>query len=74
MRAPRRPEAVTGIGQHARALNVRSGGAAPVNQWSLVYQGAGFVGTVTVTGPNASALAVRQLAKQAYAFATKSLA
>jgi len=66
--------AVTGIGQQARELNVRVGGTTPVNQWSLVYRGAGFVGTVTVTGPNASELAVRELAKQAYAFAARSLA
>ena len=67
-------KAVTGIGLQARELNVRSGGSAPVNQWSLVYRGAGFVGTVTVVGPNASELAVRELAKQAYAFAAKALA
>ena len=66
-------KAVTGIGQQARVLNVRTGGAAPVNQWSLVYRGAGFVGTVTVIGPNASEAAVRELAQQAYAFAAKSL-
>jgi hypothetical protein len=67
-------KAVTGIGRQARELNVRTGGSAPVNQWSLVYQGAGFVGTVTVIGPNASETAVRELAQQAYAFAAKSLA
>jgi hypothetical protein len=67
-------KAVTGIGQQARLLNVRTGGAVPVNQWSLVYRGAGFVGTVTVIGPNASELAVRELAKQAYTYAAKSLA
>jgi hypothetical protein len=65
---------VTGIGQQARELNVRAGGATPVNQWSLVYRGAGFVGTVTVTGPNASEAAVRELAQQAYAFAARALA
>ncbi len=67
-------KAVTGIGQQARVLNVRTGGSPPVNQWSLVYQGAGFVGTVTVIGPNASEAAVRELAQQAYAFAARSLA
>jgi hypothetical protein len=67
-------KAVTGIGQQARVLNVLTGGSAPVNQWSLVYQGAGFVGTVTVIGPNASETAVRELAQQAYAFAARSLA
>jgi hypothetical protein len=64
---------VTGIGQQARVLNVRAGGAASGNQWTLVYQGAGFVGTLTVIGPNASELAVRELAQQAYAFAASSL-
>lgn len=67
-------KAVTGIGQQARVLHLRTGGAVPVNQWSLVYRGAGFVGTVTVTGPNASEASVRELAQQAYAFAAKSLA
>ncbi len=67
-------KAVTGIGQQARVLNIRTGGAAAANQWSLVYRGAGFVGTVTVIGPNASEVAVRELARQAYAFAAKSLA
>jgi hypothetical protein len=65
---------VTGIGQQARVLHVLTGGPAPVNQWSLVYRGAGFVGTVTVIGPNASEAAVRELAQQAYAFAARSLA
>jgi hypothetical protein len=67
-------KAVTGIGQQARVLHVLTGGSAPVNQWSLVYQGAGFVGTVTVIGPNASEAAVHQLARQAYTFAARSLA
>jgi hypothetical protein len=67
-------KAVTGIGQQARELHVRTGGAAPDNQWSLIYRGAGFVGTVTVIGPNASEAAVRQLAQQAYAYAARALA
>jgi hypothetical protein len=67
-------KAVAGIGQQARVLHIRAGGAAPASQWSLLYRGAGFVGTVTVIGPNASELAVRELARQAYAFAAKSLA
>jgi hypothetical protein len=66
-------KAITGIGQQARVLNVRTGVAAD-NQWSLIYRGAGFIGTVTVIGPNASELAARELAQQAYAFAAKSLA
>jgi hypothetical protein len=67
-------KSVTGIGQQARVLNVRAAGVPPGNQWSLVYRGAGFVGTVTVIGPNSSELAVRELAQQAYAFAARSLA
>jgi hypothetical protein len=65
--------AITGIGRQARVLNVRTGTGSD-NQWSLIYRGAGFIGTVTVTGPNASEQAVRELAEQAYAFAAKSLA
>ena len=67
-------KAVKGIGRQARVLHVLTSGAAPANQWTLVYRGAGFVGTVTVIGPNASETAVRELARQAYAFAAKSLA
>ena len=40
--------------------------------WSLIYRGAGFVGTVTVVGPNASEKAVQELGQQAYAFAAKN--
>jgi hypothetical protein len=65
--------AITGIGTLARVLNVRPSGGAVDNLWSLVYQGAGFVGSVTVIGPNASEAAVRELGEQAYAFAVKSL-
>jgi hypothetical protein len=67
-------KAITGIGKQARELNVRANGAASDNQWSLIYRGAGFVGTVTVVGASASEAAVRELAQQAYAFAAKSLA
>jgi hypothetical protein len=64
---------VTGIGKQAEELNVRGGSSGKGNLWSMIYRGAGFVGTVTVTGPNASEAAVRELAQQAYAFAAKSL-
>ena len=64
---------VTGIGKQAEELNVRSGSPGPGNLWSMIYRGTGFVGTVTVTGPNASEAAVRELAQQSYAFAAKSL-
>ena len=68
-------QAVTGVGKQAKALNVRAvGGAASDNVWSLIYRGTGFVGTVTVAGPNASEKAVQELGQQAYAFAAKTLA
>ena len=54
-------------------MNVKTTGAVVNNQWSMVYRGPGFVGSVIVVGPNASELAVRQLARQAYAYAAKSL-
>jgi hypothetical protein len=65
--------AVTGIGKQARMLSVSPAGQASRAVWSLVYRGDGFVGAVTVAGPNASAAAVRQLGQQAYAFAAKAL-
>jgi len=64
---------ISGIGDQARVLNVRSSGATANDLWSLVYRGTGFVGSVTVVGPNASEAAVRELGEQAYAFAVKSL-
>jgi hypothetical protein len=64
---------VTGIGQQAKILSVRAAGAESNNLWSLIYRGKGFVGTVTVIGPNASKEAVTELGKQAYAYAAKSL-
>ena len=66
-------QAVTGIGQQAKVLNVQAAGAKSDNLWSLIYRGKGFVGTVTVVGPNASQKAVTELGQQAYAFAVKSL-
>ena len=65
--------ALTGIGKQAKVLNVASAAGGSDAQWSLVYRGAGFVGAVSVAGPNASKTAVRQLAEQAYAYAAKSL-
>ena len=65
--------ALTGIGKQAKVLNVASAAGGSDAQWSLVYRGAGFVGAVTVAGPNASQTAVRQLGQQAYAYAAKSL-
>ena len=64
---------LTGIGKQAKVLNVSSAAGGSDARWSLVYRGAGFVGAVTVVGPNASQTAVRQLGQQAYAYAEKSL-
>lgn len=64
---------VTGVGTQAKALNIQEAGGATGNQWSLVYLGTGFVGTVMVVGPNASEKAVQELGQQAYAFAAKTL-
>jgi len=66
-------QAISGIGEQARLLNVNADSARSDDLWSLIYRGAGFVGTVTVVGPNASGQAVRELGRQAYAFAVKSL-
>ena len=66
-------QAVTGIGEQAQVLNVQAVGAKSDDRWSLMYRGKGFVGTVTVVGPDASKEAVMELGKQAYAFAVKSL-
>jgi hypothetical protein len=64
---------VSGIGQQAQVLSVQAAGAKSNNRWSLIYRGKGFVGTVTVIGPNASKEAVTELGMQAYAYAVKSL-
>jgi hypothetical protein len=66
-------QAVSGIGTQAKLLNLHPVGAASDDVWSVIYTGTGFVGTVTVVGPNASKAAVQQLGKQAYGYATKSL-
>jgi hypothetical protein len=68
-----RESSVSGIGQRARALNVRTMDYPNDNVWSVVYRGSGFVGSVTVVGPNASEAVVRQLGQQAYKCAAKSL-
>lgn len=65
--------ALAGIGKQARVLNVQSSAGAADDLWSLVYRGKGFVGAVTVIGPNASLAAVRELGEQAYTYADKSL-
>jgi hypothetical protein len=65
--------ALSGIGKQARVLSVSSAAAASDAVWSLVYRGTGFVGAVTVVGPNSSQSAVRELGQQAYEYAAKSL-
>jgi hypothetical protein len=65
-------ESVDGIGQQAKALSLAAASKAD-DQWSVIYRGKGFVGRVTVTGPNASEKAVSELAQQAYAYAAKTL-
>lgn len=66
-------QSVSGIGQQARVVNVAPTGAKSEDLWSIIYRGKGFVGTVTVVGPNASKQAVTELAQQSYAYADKSL-
>jgi len=64
---------LSGIGSQARVLNVQSSAGGKDDLWSLAYRGKGFVGAVTVIGPNASEAAVRELGQQAYEYAAKSL-
>jgi hypothetical protein len=64
---------VSGLAQQARALNVKAAGYASVNVWSVVYRGAGYVGAVTMVGPDASLTGVKDLAKAAYSHANQSL-
>jgi len=64
---------MTGIGKQARVTSVTATGQPGGNIWSVVYRGNGFVGAITVVGPNASETAVRELAQQAYAYAAHSL-
>jgi hypothetical protein len=64
---------LSGLASQARALNVRAAGYAQVNVWSVVYGGNGLVGVVTIVGPDASEAAAKNLASQAYAYASQSL-
>ena len=65
--------AVSGLADQARALNVKAAGYSEVDVWSVVYKANGFVGAVTIVGPDASELGAKQLASQAYAYAAQSL-
>lgn len=64
---------ITGIGKQARLTSVTAAGQPGGNVRTVVYRGNGFVGAITVVGPNASEAAVRELAQQAYAYAAQSL-
>jgi hypothetical protein len=68
-----REAALHGLGQQARELNIKAAGYAQVDVWSVLYRGNGFVGAVTVVGPNASQPVVQALAKDAYQHATTML-
>jgi hypothetical protein len=65
---------VTGLADQARAPNVKAAGYAQVDVWSVVYRADGFVGAVTMVGPDATEASVRKLATQAYQYAAQTLA
>jgi hypothetical protein len=64
---------IGGLASEARALNVKAAGYSQVNVWSVVYRADGFVGAVTIVGPDASQASAKKLASQAYAYAHQSL-
>jgi hypothetical protein len=64
---------LSGLANQARALNVKAAGYSEVNVWSVVYQADGFVGAVTIVGPDASEAAAKELASQAYGYAAQTL-
>jgi len=64
---------IGGLANEARALNVKAAGYSQVNVWSVVYRADGFVGAVTIVGPDASQASAKKLASQAYAYAHQSL-
>jgi hypothetical protein len=64
---------MTGLATEARALNVKAAGYAEVDVWSVVYRADGFVGAVTVVGPDATEASAKKLATQAYQFAAQTL-
>ena len=64
---------IAGLGNEARALNVKAKGYSQVNVWSVVYRADGFVGAVTVVGPDATEASAKKLATQAYQFAAQTL-
>jgi hypothetical protein len=66
-------EPMTGLANQARALNVKAAGYAEVDVWSVVYRADGFVGAVTIVGPDATEASAKKLATQAYQFAAQTL-
>ena len=64
---------LSGLAQKARTLNVKAAGYTSVDVWSVVYQGDGFVGAVTMVGPDSSESGVKTLAQEAYAHAAATL-
>jgi hypothetical protein len=52
---------------------VKAAGYSQVNVWSVVYRADGFVGAVTIVGPDATAASAKKLASQACAYAHQSL-
>ena len=69
-----RESSLSGIASQARALNVKAAGYAEVDVWSIVYRGAGFVGAITMVGPDASEAGVKQLALESFTHASQALA
>ena len=65
---------LSGLASQARALNVKAAGYADVDVWSIVYRGAGFVGAITMVGPDSSEAGAKQLALEAYTHASQALA
>jgi hypothetical protein len=68
-----REASYSGLAQQARTLNVKAAGYTSVDVWSVVYEGAGFVGAVTMVGPDSTEQGVKDLAKSAYAHASQAL-
>jgi len=64
---------VGGLADQARTLNVKASDYAQVDVWSVVYRGRGFVGAVTVVGPDASQRGAKTMASQAYSHAEQAL-
>jgi hypothetical protein len=61
------------IGSAASELNVRASGDASANIWTIIYRTSTLVGAITLVGVDASRSGAEALAKQAYAYATKTL-